>query len=109
MVGFNANDRSAWFFGVMNREMAVGKLQVQIIFLIKYLKKLINILKGKSIGTFLIRKSPRGPGDDYVLSVSETGKIANYKITREQDYYRIGEMQFADVPQVFINLKKYLN
>lgn len=28
MVGFNANDRSAWFFGVMNREMAVGKLQV---------------------------------------------------------------------------------
>jgi len=82
MVGFNANDRSAWFFGVLNREMAVGKLQ------------------GKSIGTFLIRKSPRGPGDDYVLSVSETGKIANYKITREQDYYRIGEMQFTDVPQL---------
>lgn len=82
MVGFNANDRSAWFFGVMNREVAVSKLT------------------GKSIGTFLIRKSPRGPGDDYVLSVSETGKIANYKITREHDYYRIGEMTFTDVPQL---------
>jgi len=60
----------------------------------------VSKLTGKSIGTFLIRKSPRGPADDYVLSVSETGKIANYKITRDHDYYRIGEMTFADVPQL---------
>jgi len=66
----------------MTREQAVSKLQ------------------GKSFGTFLIRRSPRNPSDDYVLSVAETGKIANYIIHKEQDHYKIGDQIFSDVPQL---------
>ena len=81
---------------------------------VKKLKKnyiLISYFQGKSFGTFLIRRSPRNPSDDYVLSVAETGKIANYIIHKEQDHYKIGDQIFSDVPQVsffsFLLVAKY--
>ena len=106
---FDSNDRSVWFFGLMTREQAVSKLQVRS----KNLKNYISIsyFQGKSFGTFLIRRSPRNPSDDYVLSVAETGKIANYIIHKEQDHYKIGDQIFSDVPQVsffsFLLVAKY--
>ena len=61
------------------------------------------MFQGKSYGTFLVRRSARNHQDDYVLSVSEIGKIANYIIHKEQDSYRIGDQFFTDVPQVQLN------
>jgi proto-oncogene C-crk len=81
---FDATDRSSWYFGNLSRDQATQKLQ------------------GKSVGTFLIRRSARIGPDDYVLSVAETEKIANYIIYKEKehDQYRIGDQRFNDIPQV---------
>ena len=98
---FDSNDRSVWFFGLMTREQAVSKLQVTYF---NQSKLFIYHFQGKSFGTFLIRRSPRNPSDDYVLSVAETGKIANYIIHKEQDHYKIGDQIFSDVPQVSLFL-----
>jgi len=62
----------------------------------------VQKLQGKSVGTFLIRRSPRNSPDDYVLSVAETEKIANYIIykDKEHDQYKIGDQIFNDMAQL---------
>jgi len=84
---FDAHNRASWFFGQMNRDEAVEKLQ------------------RKNHGTFLVRKSPRAP-DDYVLSVSQNGRVMHYKIVRQSDNtYMIGDLNFQDLPQLLDHYK----
>ena len=59
-----------------------------------------HLIQGKNHGTFLVRRSPNHP-DDYVLSVSENGRVSQYIIKRQGDNtYTIGEQNFLDIPQV---------
>lgn len=65
----------------------------------------IDKLQSKRHGTFLVRRSPRAP-DDYVLSVSQNGKVMHYKITRQPDNsYVIGDLNFLDLPQLLEHYK----
>lgn len=58
---FEAEDRSSWYWGKLNRQEAMPLLQ------------------GQRHGVFLVRDSTTIPGD-YVLSVSENSKVSHYII-----------------------------
>jgi len=54
----------------------------------------------------LVRRSPNHP-DDYVLSVSENGRVSQYIVKRQHDNtYTIGDQNFTDLPQVTSKLKQ---
>ncbi|XP_031574954.1 crk-like protein isoform X1 [Actinia tenebrosa] len=57
------------------------------------------VLSGKTPGTFLVRDSSSIPGD-FVLSVSESGKISHYIINFKGSYYQIGEQTFQEIPSI---------
>jgi proto-oncogene C-crk len=47
-----------------------------------------------------VRKSPNHP-DDYVLSVSENGRVSQYIVKKQaEDCYTIGDQSFTDIPQL---------
>jgi len=81
-ASFDSTNRASWFHGTMDRSESIQKLT------------------GKRHGTFLVRRSPNHP-DDYVLSVSENGRVSQYIVKRQSDNsYTIGDQNFADLPQL---------
>ncbi|XP_065844613.1 crk-like protein [Oscarella lobularis] len=58
-----------------------------------------SILQGKRPGLYLVRESTSCPGD-FVLSVSESGKVSHYIINRRGGIYIIGDQTFHSIPEV---------
>ncbi|XP_062504431.1 crk-like protein isoform X2 [Corticium candelabrum] len=58
-----------------------------------------SILRGRRPGLFLVRDSTSCPGD-FVLSVSESGKVSHYIINRRGGIYIIGDQTFDTLPGV---------
>ncbi|XP_060641243.2 crk-like protein [Anolis sagrei] len=80
-------ERSLWYAGRLGRWEAASRLQ------------------GQRPGTFLVRDSSTCPGD-YVLSVSENGRVSHYIINSlpgsggGKGLFRIGEQQFQSLPDL---------
>jgi proto-oncogene C-crk len=58
-----------------------------------------SLLHGRKSGLFLVRDSSTHPGD-FVLSVSENGKVSHYIISHRNNLYLIGDQSFPDLPTV---------
>lgn len=56
-------------------------------------------LLGRKPGTYLIRDSSSIPGD-FVLAVSEGGKVSHYIINNKGSHYQIGENSFPDLHSI---------
>lgn len=87
---FDAEDRTAWYWGRLSRQEAVSALQ------------------GQRHGVFLVRDSSTCPGD-YVLSVSENSRVSHYIINSVSNnrqsgtglsapWFRIGDQEFEALP-----------
>lgn len=63
-------------------------------------------LLGKKPGTYLIRDSSSIPGD-FVLAVSESGKVSHYIINRIGAGYKIGENTFPDLRSIIEFYEKH--
>lgn len=68
----------SWYFGLISRSTSE------------------SLLKSHSAGTYLMRDSRSCPGD-FVLSVSESGRVSHYIITKRADQYHIGNQVFSDL------------
>uniref|UniRef100_UPI00358EE108 crk-like protein n=1 Tax=Myxine glutinosa TaxID=7769 RepID=UPI00358EE108 len=78
---FDSTDFRSWYAGRLSRREAQARLQ------------------GLREGTFLVRDSVTCPGD-YVLSVSENGRVSHYIVNRLPASYRIGDKDFRDLPSM---------
>jgi proto-oncogene C-crk len=65
-----------------------------------------SILRGRRPGLFLVRDSTSCPGD-FVLSVSESGKVSHYIINRRGGIYIIGDQTFPTLPEVIEFYRKH--
>lgn len=65
-----------------------------------------KLLLGRKPGTFLIRDSSSIPGD-FVLAVSEGGKVSHYIINSKGSQYQIGENTFPDLHSIIDFYKKH--
>ncbi|KAJ7392115.1 hypothetical protein OS493_013483 [Desmophyllum pertusum] len=63
-------------------------------------------LQGRRPGTYLIRDSSSIPGD-FVLAVSESGKVSHYIINSKGSHYQIGENTFPDLSSIIDFYKKH--
>ncbi|EDO38500.1 predicted protein [Nematostella vectensis] len=81
-------DQLPWYHGVLKRVETEG------------------ILNGKPPGVWLVRDSTTIPGD-YVLSVSESGKVSHYIINNKGTMYTIGDQTFPDLPSIIEFYKKH--
>ncbi|XP_072017973.1 crk-like protein [Amphiura filiformis] len=58
-----------------------------------------NLLQGKKPGLYLVRESATSPGD-FVLCVSENGRVSHYIINLRGDQLIIGDQRFGDLPKL---------
>uniref|UniRef100_UPI00358F245B crk-like protein n=1 Tax=Myxine glutinosa TaxID=7769 RepID=UPI00358F245B len=72
-------DHPTWYLGALGRQEAARRLL------------------GRPAGTFLVRDSSTCIGD-YVLSVSENGKVSHYIINSLPGRFRIGDQEFECLP-----------
>lgn len=70
-----------WYFGRISRHEAE------------------NLLQGKKPGLYLVRESATSPGD-FVLCVSENGRVSHYIINLRGDQLIIGDQRFGDLPKL---------
>ncbi|CAH1256838.1 CRKL [Branchiostoma lanceolatum] len=58
-----------------------------------------DLLKGTTVGTFLVRDATNHPGD-YSLSVSSDTRVRHYFIKRLQNGFQIADQDFEDLPSL---------